>query len=1115
MSTGLPTTTSSTSDRSRWQSCFATAIEYYHSKIDEQILIAEPEQDSSNQPETAREYFEGRGWSEKTIDEHALGWAPAENNLRHHLKRAGFSDEEMLKTGLFTKNLHPLWNGRYVFPYHVEHGNPVYAIARETNGNQPADFLRGKYAKAACSKDYTEVSEPIFGLKTIEEGFPVVITEGVADAITVQQAGFPCISPVTRKFKKNDQPKLLANLLDHNVSRVYVVQDAEPPSIKPNQEGDGLVISQYEPGIKGAVETASFLSENGFESRVNTPPQIGSNKIDLHDFIHEGWGTIESLIRSAKPADHYPCHSTIRSQKTAIGSSTQTHTSPNSGNQSAIFSLDMCQVTGLSEGYRGVNPLGHTGDSENYFKIHNREWTFDHKRDVGYNPLLYLLCEAGERSADNPYGSLSDRERFVAWKHAKENGVVAEDDPIPHDGLVYIATYEKGFCSEADIFDGRKIPPKAYNQALNVVRNEYDLDPGREPIGGGFQDNKTHSSTVADQVQPDSLPDLTLDEVQRRCYQTIEAAIADEKEYQLVDALPAQGKSFGVVKWAAENETPISVLTPRRDLHKQNKDWCNEHGLEFYSLPAFHRDCGCANGDHGAEWQERVLSLYNVGATGKQIHQMAEIKFDQELPCMEKGTCPYHSKMDFDPEEFDVLLGNYRHGNMDQVTDDRVVVIDESPSSAFHEKYAHDDVVRIVSYFLGKHDEIPFDNYTDLTENRSDPYQSHDAKKWFDENYPDLTPDSCEVMTSRNTEVHAKAPLLTYALLVGEELGNGWEQAILGDERFAARNRNPIPENDFLELVLLLPPSFDGAQTVIGLDGTPCVEQWELCLGISVEHRRVLNDTERASYIKNVLNQQIFQMSETSKPYSGGGSINLPDDKALINQVGERERQRPDLITSRKAIDRYRTDGVLSLVGEHKYYGNMTGSNDFGHSRLGLVIGSPHYGDDYLEMWGAFTGECVKRIGNSNGMNVDFGSFGNKLLEEMREGEVIQSIMRFGRDGDGATIFVSTGAIPDWVPLAGKGGIKRWSKGTKLVLNAIKSRREWKTRDLLTEVKERKGKVLDTDESELISERQVKRNLDTLVEYEFITRHTEGNGIVWEDCCLEDVPADRYVFYEK
>ncbi len=122
----------------------------------------------------------------------------------------GYDRDAILGTGLFTEDLTPLWQGRYVFPYFDMDGRPVYAISRLT-GNEgggaagydghPADFMSGKYAKLAHTKEYVAIDEPIYGLETVESGEPVLITEGIADAITAHECGYACISLVTTQFR--------------------------------------------------------------------------------------------------------------------------------------------------------------------------------------------------------------------------------------------------------------------------------------------------------------------------------------------------------------------------------------------------------------------------------------------------------------------------------------------------------------------------------------------------------------------------------------------------------------------------------------------------------------------------------------------------------------------------------------------------------------------------------------------------------------------------------------------------------------------------------------------------------------------------------------------------
>src|SRR5699024_10280190 len=167
----------------------------------------------------------------------------------------------------FTESLDPLWQGRFIFPYFDADGQPVYAISRATGDEgggavgydgHPDDGLSGKYAKPAHTKEYAHVEEPIFGLGSVEDGQPVLITEGIADAITAHQAGYPCLSPVTTQFKHEDREALREVLDDHDVPRAFVVQDAERPS-SDLDENDRLSLTQVGEGLRGALDTAAHL----------------------------------------------------------------------------------------------------------------------------------------------------------------------------------------------------------------------------------------------------------------------------------------------------------------------------------------------------------------------------------------------------------------------------------------------------------------------------------------------------------------------------------------------------------------------------------------------------------------------------------------------------------------------------------------------------------------------------------------------------------------------------------------------------------------------------------------------------------------------------------------
>jgi hypothetical protein len=507
----------------RSREAFADAVEWFHSQLvrdisDLGLTYVDAEGDEQT-VQTPREWFrEVRGWSDATIDDKQLGWAsPHRTGLLDHLMREGYGRDAILGTGLFTESLDPLWQGRFVFPYFDADGQPVYAISRATGDEgggavgydgHPDDGLSGKYAKPAHTKPYAHVEEPIYGVETVEHGEPVLITEGIADAITAQQADYPCLSPVTTRFKRDDREALREVLENHDVSRAYVVQDAERPSSDVDEDGR-LTLTQVGEGLRGALDTAAYLADHDTDARVAELPRLGLDKVDLDDYLRE-WTTdhdLSTALAAAKPARDHPAYDP---QEAAIDAADRDRPDPlgdddstSNGEKSALFDLDIQDASGLDRDYRGPSPLGHHGESETYFVIiEQRDVAYDHKYKAAYNALTYLLVDVGERSPDDPNGRLDDSEVFAAWQHAKREGLIPDDDPIPRRALRHIAV-KHDHCERSDIEDGWKFPSDAYDAALDTVEDEYGVEPGRDPLGRGW-------GRTPDAVDPTTL-DVVLD----------------------------------------------------------------------------------------------------------------------------------------------------------------------------------------------------------------------------------------------------------------------------------------------------------------------------------------------------------------------------------------------------------------------------------------------------------------------------------------------------------------------------------------------------------------------------------------------------------------------------
>lgn len=458
----------------------------------------------------SREYYHNRGWSDETIDELLLGWAPPdESKAYRHMKEKGYSVAEILSTGAFTQREEPpyecVWRGRYVLPYFDENGAVKYAISRSTGtkgggaagyDGHPADVMSGKYTKLSKNKAFSIYEEPIYGIHSLAESDEdrVLIAEGIPDAITAIQDDYATLSPVTTQFSHEQYDEVKEIISDEEFSTVYIVPDNE--EVQESQEDQDLDISV---GLQGGLKTAAHLKERDLDADiriVEIPRPDGETKVDLDDYLNENdRSEFEALLETAdEPEDHEEAFEDIRKtveEQIEYREQQRDHDGPSggSGDYSAIYDLSILDVLPSDfsrKGDRGSNPIQHIGDSRNYFSVTEYKGSLiahDFKRNVTYTPLTYVLCELGERDVDDPNGSMSNREIWLVWKWCKENGIIPEDDPLPSAAITHLAESESDigytFSSQEEKEEGF-VPYDVYVNVLKTVENKYGLDSGRD-----------------------------------------------------------------------------------------------------------------------------------------------------------------------------------------------------------------------------------------------------------------------------------------------------------------------------------------------------------------------------------------------------------------------------------------------------------------------------------------------------------------------------------------------------------------------------------------------------------------------------------------------------------
>jgi hypothetical protein len=391
--------------------------------------------------------------------------------------------------------LYAWWDSRIVFPYYEEDGTIRYFIARETGATDDLPSAGNKYLKLSNSKPWVDdevVYEPIYGCGTVEEGEPLLLTEGITDAITAHEAGFRCVSPVTKAFKRDHHEELLAYA--ERAGDTYLCFDSEKSGA----------------GLDGALRTAWMLQDNGVEVSIAELPRGGNEeKIDLADFLKENDASalrevlIDAITLEAHPAFDPATHGDeATTRRSDSGRSSGGSPKKSGSHRSAMYELSIEDVVendsryGLNSGYRGVNPFQHWGKSENYFEYKKFKGDMrarDFKSEYTYTPLTWLVCAAGARSAKSPSGSLSDEEHWEAWRYAKEEDILDDTDPIPWAASQHLARKHNLAPSSllrAAADSPRTLPPTVHNRIFELVEDEYDLNPGRDTRDADYKDEQ-------------------------------------------------------------------------------------------------------------------------------------------------------------------------------------------------------------------------------------------------------------------------------------------------------------------------------------------------------------------------------------------------------------------------------------------------------------------------------------------------------------------------------------------------------------------------------------------------------------------------------------------------
>jgi hypothetical protein len=376
--------------------------------------------------ENHREFLLKRyGFTPETIAIHRLGYAndDACDIAAYLYDQCGFSADLIRGSGLYdvsNKQFRFIWPERYIFPYLVQ-GKPMFFVGRATDATpRHPDKEPAKYKKQMVFQNGPQ--EPIFGIDSIVDGQPMIITEGVADCISAHQVGYAAISPVTIQFKTKVASAVAA--ICKRTSKVYLINDSEDNNA----------------GLHGAVKVGRELCKHGiFPSLVEIPREKRFEKVDLNDYIRNG-GDIQQLLESALDVEAHPLfkesqkkeweHAAgeLKSAVKKVSYKSNGRKIPyNALNEEVINALpSLREIVGFTG--MGVHPIYGSKTGQN-LKVEDDLWYCFHKGHEGGGDAL-------------------------KWVAVYDMGIIREDEKLRGDNFLAAIEYARKKCMNTRILGG-------------------------------------------------------------------------------------------------------------------------------------------------------------------------------------------------------------------------------------------------------------------------------------------------------------------------------------------------------------------------------------------------------------------------------------------------------------------------------------------------------------------------------------------------------------------------------------------------------------------------------------------------------------------------------------
>lgn len=164
-----------------------------------------------------RQFVDGRGFTRADAEHFGMGYAPKDGKaLHHHLRSAGFSDEELVKAGLIRESGWDYFQGRVVWPIKDSARSVLGFGARRVWDD---DRMPAKYINTPETAVYKK-SQVLYGLdlarQPIGKKSQAVVVEGYTDVMACHVSGIDTAVASCGTAFGADHARMLQRLLGNN-----------------------------------------------------------------------------------------------------------------------------------------------------------------------------------------------------------------------------------------------------------------------------------------------------------------------------------------------------------------------------------------------------------------------------------------------------------------------------------------------------------------------------------------------------------------------------------------------------------------------------------------------------------------------------------------------------------------------------------------------------------------------------------------------------------------------------------------------------------------------------------------------------------------------------------